>query len=134
MPVIIGEQKKGQAFYFKRMIVCPGHWLVSPKEDVYLRERIDLFKNCSDEVELKGQRIKIKKTRIKKDAFGRKMVDWKKMYELRKVGKVLHPKVSAAWAREHVYDPLSFLCGHCDKRCMEGLGNINTNTIKRLSR
>ena len=131
MPVLVGEQK--QTPYYKRMIQCPGHWLVNPKVDVYLREPVGLLKNCSDQVEYKGQTIKIRKWRIKKDRWGRKLVDWKKLYELRKTGQVLHPMVSAAWAIEHVYDPLSDLCLHCPKYCKEGQGRILDRTIKRLS-
>ena len=118
--------------YFKRTITCPGHWLVSPKVDIYLREPVDLLKDCRNEVEYKGKKIKIKKTRIVKDMFGRKLVDWKKLYEFRKTGQVIHPKVSAAWVIEHVYDPLSFICQHCDKRCKEGQGRILETSINRL--
>ncbi len=134
MPVIIGEQKEtvGQSYYLKRMITCPGHWLVPPQVDVYLREPVPLLKDCSNFVELKGRRINIKKTRIVHDRFGNKVIDWKRMYELRKKGIILHPKVSAAWAIEHVYNPASFLCSACDKRCKEGLGRINEYSIKRL--
>ena len=134
MPILIGEkQQAGSGYYLKRMITCPGHWLVPPQVDVYLREPVPLLKDCSDFVELKGKRINIKKTRIVHDKFGNKVVDWKKMYELRKKGIVLHPQVSAAWAIEHVYDPESFLCAACDKRCREGLGKIVTSSINRLS-
>lgn len=132
MSVIIGE-KPAQSFHLKRMIVCPGHWLVPPQVDVYLREPIPMFKDCSNFVELKGRRINIKKTRIVRDKFGNKMLDWKKLYELRHQGIVKHPKVSAAWAIEHVYDPLSELCAACDKRCKEGLGRVMETSIKRLS-
>src|SRR3970040_506477 len=102
MPVIIGEEKSIGVPYYKRIIQCPGHWLISPKEDIYLREPVHELKECSDFVEYKGFRKKIKKMRIKKDRWGRKMIDWKKMHELRKTGKVLHPLVSASWAIEHV--------------------------------
>lgn len=133
MPVIIGEEKQGQGFHLKRMITCPGHWLVSPKVDVYKREPVALLKDCSDFVEIKGKRIKLRKERIVRDRFGRKLVDWKKLYELRRTGQVLHPQVSAAWAIEHVYDPISFLCTMCDKRCKEGKGTIVERSIKRLN-
>lgn len=134
MPIIVGENKSqvNQVPYYKRMIRCPGHWLVSPKVDVYLREPVPLLKNCSNFVELKGQRINIKKTRIVKDRWGNKKLDWKKLYELRKAGQVLNPMISAAEAIEKVYDPLSMLCILCDKRCKEGQGTIVTRTIRRL--
>lgn len=136
MPTIIGEKQQsiGQSYYLKRMITCPGHWLVPPQVDVYLRRSVPLLKDCSDFVELKGRRIRIKKTSIVHDRFGNKVIDWKKIYELRRKGIILHPKVSAAWAIEHVYDPKSFLCIACDKRCKEGFGRIREISIKRLCR
>ena len=136
MTVIIGENKQqpNKTFYQKRLITCPGHWLVNPTVDVYLRKPIEMFKNCSDFVEIKGHRINLKKTKIVRDRMGNKVIDWKKLYALRKTGKVIHPKVSAAWAIENVYDPISLLCYHCDKRCKEGQGRVLTRTIKRLSR
>ncbi len=130
MPVV--AENKIQAPYYKRMISCPGHWLVSPKVDVYLREPVAELKDCSNFVELKGRRINLKKTRISKDRWGRKLVDWKKLHELRKTGQVLHPHVSAAWAIENVYDPLSELCLYCPKYCKEGQGRVLVQTIKRL--
>ena len=120
--------------YYKRMIHCPGHWLVSPKVDVYLREPVPELKDCSEGGEYQGRFIKIKKTRIVKDRFGNKQLDWKKLYQLcaKGSGEVLRPKVSAAWAIEHVYDPTSILCLHCPKYCKEGQGRILTSTINRL--
>jgi len=136
MPIIVGEiqSKTGQTPYYKRMIRCPGHWLISPKVDVYLREPVPLLKDCHDVVEVKGVRMRIRKTRIARDKWGNKKLDWKKLYELRKTGQVLNPLISASEAIERIYDPLSFLCIHCDKRCMEGKGTINEYTIKRLHR
>ncbi len=122
----------GQAYHLKRMITCPGHYLIPPQVDVYLREPISLLKYCSDFVEYKGNRIKLRKTRIAKDKWGNKRIDWKKLYELRRKGIVLNPPVSAVWAIEHVYDPQGLLCITCDKRCKEGLGRILTSTINRL--
>ena len=127
------DRKEGQAYHLKRMITCPGHWLIPPTVDVYKREPIPENRDCSNFVELCGKKIKIRKERIVKDRFGNKVIDWKKMYELRRKGVVLHPQVSAAWAIEHVYDPLGFLCMNCDKRCKEGLGPINTRSINRLN-
>lgn len=132
MPVIIGEKRSGP--YYKRMIRCPGHWLVDPKEEIYRRVPVDLLKDCSDYVEYQGKRMKIRKTKILKDKYGNKLVDWKKMYELRRKGKVLHPPISAAEAIERVYDPESYLCKMCDKRCKEGQGRVITTNIKRLNR
>lgn len=118
--------------YYKRKIQCPGHWLVPPQVDVYQREPVALLKDCSDMVEFKGRRIKIKKSRIAKDKWGNKKLDWKKIHELRNKGIVLQPWITASEAIEKIYDPLSLLCNNCDKRCMEGKGKINEFTIKRL--
>lgn len=123
----------GQGFHLRRMITCPGHYLIPPHIDVFKKEPVSLLKNLSNWIEYKGVKINIKKLRIVKDKFGRRVIDWKKLYELRRKGIVLNPQVSAAWAIENIYDPKSFLCIHCDKRCKEGLGNIVTSSINRLN-
>ena len=133
MAVIIGEKPTvNKSFHLKRLINCPGHYLIPPQIDIYLREPIPEFKNCSKWVEVCGKRINIKKTRIAKDKWGNKLIDWKKLFALRKQGIVIHPKVSAAWAIENVYDPKSYLCLHCRKECKDGQGIVNEMTIKRL--
>jgi hypothetical protein len=131
MPVIIGENRKA-APYYKRMIRCPGHYLISPKVDIYLREPIEAFKNCSDQVEVKGQIIKIRKMRPVRDRWGNKKIDWKKLHQLRKTGEVIHPEVSAAWAIENIWDPEGALCMMCNKPCREGQGTIVETSIRRL--
>ena len=121
-----------QVPYYKRLIRCPGHYLIPPTVDVYLREPVPLLKNCSKFVEFKGRKITIKKERIARDRFGSKKIDWKKLHELRRKGIVLQPDVSAAWAIEHVYDPKSMLCFKCPKHCKEGQGRVLITSIKRL--
>lgn len=133
MTILIGQQNKSSTPYYQRKIRCPGHWLVPPTVDVYLREPVDLLKDCSDYAEVKGKRIKIKKTRIVKDKWGNKQLDWKKLYELRSKGIVINPVITASEAIERIYDPLSMLCLNCDKRCLEGKGRINERSIRRLS-
>ena len=137
MPIIIGENKPqvASAPYYQRKIKCPGHYLISPKVDIYLREPVPWANECSDYVTIKrtGQRIKIRKTRIARDRFGRKMVDWKKIYALQKTGEVIQPWITASFAIEHIYDPKSWLCFKCDKRCMRGKGIINEHSIGRLN-
>jgi hypothetical protein len=136
MTVIIGEQPVGTPYYMKK-IRCAGHYLIPPTVDIYLREPIPETKGCSGKTfEYRGQKLKIKKERIKKDGFGRKMVDWKKLHKLRDVGIVQQPWVSAAWAVEHVYDPLNFCCAfQCKgKPCLRERGmTANTMSIKRLN-
>jgi len=129
IPIITGRD-----FYYKRMIKCPGHYLISPKVDIYLREPEPLLKNCSDQVEYKGKMVKIKKMRIVRDRWGNKMVDWKKLHGLLKTGEVINPPISAAEAIERIWDPTSYLCKLCSgKYCREGQGTIVESTIGRLS-
>jgi hypothetical protein len=134
MPTLISEEKRtnSKAPYYKRMIRCPGHYLIPPTVDVYLHEPVALLKDCSNWVEFMGRKITIKKTRIAKDKWGNKKIDWKKLYELRAKGIVLNPIVSAAWAIEHIYDPSGILCNFCPKYCKEGQGRVVTATINRL--
>jgi hypothetical protein len=137
MALIIPGQKKASVTpkpatpYYKRQIRCPGHWLVSPKVDVYLREPILGAKYLSDEVEYLGKKIKIRKTKISVDRYGRKRIDWKKLHALRKTGQVIHQPVSASWAIENIWDPLSYLCQTCPKWCREARP-VSEFTIKRL--
>lgn len=140
MPVVIGEHTKNDQAtpYVKRMIRCPGHYLIPPDVDIYLREPVPWANEISDKVELRGQTIKLRKERIAVDAFGRKLVDWKKLYRLRKVGKVVQPLVSAAWCIENIYDPMSELCQvrcrlNAGQPCKEGQGRIMTMSINRLN-
>ncbi len=121
-----------QAPYYQRKIRCPGNYLIPPQIDVYLREPVSLLRDCSNFVEIKGQRIKIRKYRITRDRFGRKKLDWKKIYELRDKGVILQPWITASEAIEKIYDPLSVLCFQCKKHCLEGKGGILMTTIKRL--
>ena len=115
---------------YVRKIQCPRHYLVDPKEDIFLREPVPELKNVSGYV---CTQYKIKKTRIKRDAWGNKMIDWPKMYDLRRKGKVLQPFITAAFAIEHIYDPLNPICHQCGFRCKEGMGTINERSIKRLT-
>ena len=74
----------------------------------------------------------IKKHRIKCNIYGRKMLDGKKLYRLRKEGKLIQPFITASEAIERVYDPYSPICMACDKRCKRGKGIIKERSIKRL--
>lgn len=112
-----------------RKIKCPGHFLIPPQVDVYLREPDEALKGVSNSV---AQHYKIRKDRRVRDRFGNYVIDWKKIYALEKAGIVKQPWVTASFAIENIYDPIGLLCLQCDKRCMEGKGKINTYTIKRL--
>lgn len=131
MPILIGE-KPGQSVYYQHKIKCPGHYLIPPTIDIYMREPVPELKNCHNVVEFRGKPMRIKKTRIARDRFGNKRIDWKKIFELEKKGIVQWPVVTAAWAIEHVYDPQGVLCIYCHKPCKEGQGRIVTTTINRL--
>jgi len=113
-----------------RKIQCPRHYLIDPREDIFLREPAPLLQNVSASVCIK---YKINKMRIKRDAWGNKLIDWKKMYALRAAGKVLQPMVTASFAIENIYDPLHPICNQCQFKCKRGKGTINELNIKRLS-
>lgn len=128
--IIESSTQTMQQPYYKRQIKCPRHYLIKPTVDVFLREPVELLKGVSADV---CKRYDIKKTRIKRDRSGQKMLDWKKIYQLEKTGEVINPMVSASFAIEHIYDPLNPICTYCQFRCMEGKGKINPRSIKRLS-
>jgi hypothetical protein len=116
--------------YYKREIECPAHYHIPPTVDIYVREQVPELKNISNHV---VKTYKIKKERRKKDAYGRPIIDWKKLYQLKRLGIVKQPRISASFAIENVYDPLNPVCIQCNGRCLEGKHGVNTNTIKRLN-
>jgi len=115
---------------YVRKIQCPRHYLIDPREDIFLREPVPLLKDVSNSV---CTEYKINKMRIKRDAWGNKLIDWKKMYALKAQGKVMQPMVTASFAIENIYDPLHPICQACNFRCKRGKGKINEKNIKRLS-
>lgn len=131
MGVIVTAQESRAAIpYFKRKIKCPRHYLISPTVDVFLREPVPELSGVSDSA---VKTFKVRKTRIKRDRFGNKMLDWKKIYEYEKTGKVIQPFISASYAIEHIYDPKHPICHMCRFKCMEGKQRINERSIKRLN-
>jgi hypothetical protein len=127
--VLLQKPNTPGAPYYQRKIRCPGHYLIPPTVDIYKRELVPELKDVSKRI---VQQYKVKRFRRAKDRFGRPIIDWRKLQELRRKGIVLQPEISAAFAIEHVYDPISQLCRLCDKRCKEGMGKINEYSIKRL--
>jgi len=122
-----------KAPYYQRKVQCPANFLLTPaglKEDVWLREEVPLLKRVSKDL---IKRYNLKTTRIARDRMGNKMLDGKKLYRLRKEGKLLQPFITASHAIEKVFDPMSPICKQCRGRCLEGKGKILTKTIKRLS-
>jgi hypothetical protein len=135
MSIIIGEGKYSTSPLdggIGQKIECPAHWLVPPTIDVYKREPVPLLRDCSDYVEYKGKKIKIHKERIIKDAWGKKMLDWPKIFDLRRRGQIKRTLITKAEAIEFVWNPLSPVCQKCGFRCKRGMGFINENSIKRL--
>jgi len=108
--------------YVKRMVRCPQHYLVDPKQDLYEREIDPNLRGVSkDAVKSFG----INRFRKKRDAYGYPV--WNKK------AIIFQPEKSAAYLIEHVYDPASHICIRCGGRCLEGTGGVNTSTIKRLN-
>ena len=134
MSVHIFNKGKPTGPWIKRKIQCPANYLLNPKCDIWVREPVPELKGCSDFVYLKEKKINIKKTRIKTDRFGFKVLDRKKMREYEKQGLLIKPFISASEAIEKIYDPLSPICVYyCKKQCLRGKGKILTRTINRLS-
>jgi hypothetical protein len=128
--VLIGEKSSPTGTpYYMRKIRCPGHYLIPPNVDIYKREPVNLLKNITPWV---AEKYKLTKFRRAKDKWGRPIIDWRKLQELRRQGIVKQPMISAAFAIEHVWDPKSALCMNCQKWCKEGQGRINEYSIKRL--
>lgn len=105
---------------YVRKIRCPRHYLLRPGHDPFIREPEPLLKGVSKSACIT---FGVKKERIKRDRYGNPMQNFRSFYQ---------PEISAAFAIEHVYDPLNPICKQC-KRCLEGLGVVNTRGIKRLN-
>ena len=113
-----------------RKIKCPRHYLVSPTVDVFLREPVPELKGVSESC---VKTYKVSKTRIKRDRWGNKLLDWRKIYEYEKTGKVIQPVITASYAIENIYDPKHPICHICKFRCKESKQTINERSIKRLN-
>ena len=127
---VLGEKKTIGAPYYMRKIECPAHYLIPPTIDIYKREPVIELKDISKSV---IQHYKIKTWRRAKDRFGRPIIDWARLYELKRKGLVIQPMISASYAIENIYDPISPICRICRGRCKEGKAKINEATIKRLN-
>ena len=107
LPSKTAAKARSRAPYYQRKVRCPAHYLLPPHIDVWLREPVPLLSGVSKSACIT---YGVKKTRIKRDRWGRKMLDWKKIYDLARQGIVLQPEKSASFLIEHVYDPLSPIC------------------------
>jgi hypothetical protein len=116
--------------YYRRKIKCPANYYLPPNVDVYVREEVPELKNVSAYA---VKKYGVQKLRRKKDRWGRPILDWKKIYDLEKKGLAFQPVISASFAIEHIYDPMSQICVLCKGRCLEGKGGVATQTIKRLN-
>ncbi len=66
----------------------------------------------------------LKKWIYARDSQGNKIQNFDSFYQ---------PDVSKPYILEHVYDPENPICKYqCRGRCVQGIGNINIRTIKRL--
>ena len=119
-----------KAPYYKRKIKCPANYYLPANVDVFLREPVSRLKYVSKKI---VEHYNIKTMQIKRDRWGNKMLDWKKIYELERTGRAYQPVITASYAIERVWDPHSPVCIKCRGRCMEGKGTIRDRTIKRLS-
>jgi len=85
-------------------IRCPLHHKVIPGKLAFLIEPNPLAKDFSDDL---CERFKLKKWKWKRDAYGRKIPDYRNHYQ---------PEISAAYAKEKIYTPLNPTCLKC-RRC-----------------
>ena len=103
-------------------IKCPRHYTLKPGHDAFIMEVDPMLKNVSQDAVIT---FGVQKMRPKKDRQGNKIVNYNNFYQ---------PEMSAAFAIEHIYDPLNPVCKlQCRGRCLEGKGKVNTKTIKRLN-
>lgn len=107
---------------FWRRIKCPRHYALIPGKEPFVMEENPALKNVSWSL---AKEFKIKKLRPKRDKNGNKIQDFRNYYQ---------PEISAAFAIEHIYDPLHPICTQCNRRCFRGLGNVDVNSIKRLTK
>ncbi len=107
--------------YYRKKIKCPLHHVVIPGRHAFKIVPNELAKSCTlTDAELK--RFGIRKWKYARDRFGNKIPDYNNHYQ---------PEISAAFAIEHIYDPLRPLCQKC-RKCLEGSGSINLAAISRL--
>ena len=119
MPELI-DKKVG--FWIKRKIRCPGHFLLKTGCRPFKMEINPRLKQLP---KWAFEKFKIPYERPARDKHGQPIRNHESFYQ---------PLVGAAWAIEHIYDPESVICKTCRGRCLEGLGKINTNAIRRLRR
>jgi hypothetical protein len=109
--------------YVLRTIKCPRNYILKPGKQPFSIEPNPHFKN-SRLTESDCKRFGIKMWRYKKDRYGNKIQDFRNFYQ---------PEITAAYAIEHIYDPLNPICKmQCKGRCLRGIGKVNINSINRL--
>ncbi len=128
--IVSGNASSGT--YYMRKMKCPRHFLIHPSIDIYKREIVPELKNVSKSLLSSGR---ARNTRIARDKFGNKVLDWKKIYALEREGNgmVRQPEITGAFAIEHIWDPKHPICKMCNGRCKEGRGRVNETGIKRLN-
>lgn len=107
---------------YVRKIKCPKHFILKAGCPPYELVPNPLLKNVSEQA---IKEFGLKRFIPKRDRWG---------YKVRERSSYFQPEVTAAWAIEHCYDPMNWICTQqCKKRCFgEGLGKINETGIGRL--
>lgn len=106
----------------KHKVKCPRHFILKPGHDPYLREISPAFRKLPKWAFKKWD---LPTHRMKVDRQGKPLINYNNFHQ---------PLVTGAWAIEHCYDPLNWICiGQCKKRCFEGQGIVNTRSIARLN-
>ena len=119
--------------YNMSKIQCPRHYLISPTFDVYVRDPVSWARNVSKYLIESGRATN---TRVRRDKFGEKIIDWRKVREEEKkgTGKVIQPWETKSFFIEHVWDPKNPMCVlGCKQKCRKGKGHIAELSIKRLN-
>lgn len=97
---------------YTRKIKCPRHYLLKAGGTPFVMERIPALKNIkeADAIALTktNPNWKLRLWRPKKDRFGNKILNEKDYY---------HPEISAAMAKERIYQPFNIICNKC-RRCL----------------
>ena len=107
--------------YLKRKIKCPKHFIIKPGRPGFFMVPDKALKNFTDET---LKRFGLSRWKKKRDKFGQPIRNDNDYYQ---------PEISAAFAIEHIYDPINPICKQCRLRCWEGMGTPSIFGINRLN-
>lgn len=107
---------------YVRKIKCPKHFVLKQGYPPFELVPNPLLKNVSERA---IREFGLKRMIPKRDRWGNKIQCRSSYYQ---------PDVTAAWAVEHCYDPINWICiQQCKKRCFgEGMGPVKETAIGRL--